>query len=292
MTAQKTTWTPCALCDRDTIHTILHSETESEYEYRVDISYEIAECCGCKNKSFRKVIYYIEEAYQTEENEWEVPEDVYTYPSILKGHKSLKEISLAPSIVQEIYKQSISAIKEGSDILAGIGLRATIESICNEQNIKGRTLENRIDNLAKGGLISVKDSERLHAIRFMGNDAAHEITATDQKSLIIALRIIEHLIINLYILDQAAEGLLQTIIKTYDQFKTFLDKKISSFPAGEELTLGRILGKDARRFHGYLKSHEQALIAEITTGSYKSLALGKYDTTSSAKEKFQHYIVQ
>ncbi|WP_140386550.1 DUF4145 domain-containing protein, partial [Vibrio parahaemolyticus] len=59
--------------------------------------------------------------------------------------------------------------------LAGIGFRATIEAVCNDQSIQGKELSTRINNLASNGLISKKDSTRLHSIRFLGNDAAHDI---------------------------------------------------------------------------------------------------------------------
>ena len=86
MTKPKIVWTPCCSCDRDTKHEVLFEASESEHDYRVDRDYQIVECCGCGTKSFRKVISYIEEAYQTGEDEWEVPQDVTTFPAILKDN--------------------------------------------------------------------------------------------------------------------------------------------------------------------------------------------------------------
>ncbi|WP_435635243.1 DUF4145 domain-containing protein [Pseudomonas solani] len=291
MTNKKIIWTPCSSCDRDTKHEILFEATESEYEYRSDLDFQVVECCGCGSKSFRKVYSWIEDAYKIEDNEWEVPQDITIYPPILKGHKKVHAIQKAPQIVRNIYEQSLDAIRSGSNILAGIGLRATVEAICNERGITGKNLEVRIDKLSKGGLVSQKDADRLHAIRFLGNDAAHEIQPADINSLLVALRIIESLIINLYILDNDAEEALETLITTYTQFEKFLSGKISKLKPGDELTLRKILERDVRRFHGYLKSHETQLIANIASGAYKSLSLGKVDNISGSKEKFQHFIV-
>lgn len=291
MAEEKTVLTPCGSCDRDTFHKILFTKDETEHEYHIEISYQVVECCGCRNRSFRKVVFDFESVYQISDDEWEVPQDITIYPGILKGHRSLPDINEAPDVVSKIYRQSLNAIKDGATILAGIGLRATIEAICNTEGISGRTLENRIDNLAKKGLVSQKDAERLHAIRFMGNDAAHEIQSNDQRSLIIALRIVEHLIVNLYILDQAANGVLDTIIKTYDEFIKLLNKKLEELNVGNELPLIKILGKDVRRFHGYLKSHETALISSIASGTYNKLSIGKVDSLSGSKEKFQHFVI-
>lgn len=283
--------TPCRACDRDTRHDVLANHVESEYDYRVDTHYQIVECRGCGTKSFRKRIRWIEEAYQVDDDEWDVPEDVVTYPRVLKGHQAVPDMDRVPSIVKEIYSQSVEAITAKSNVLAGIGLRATIEAICNERNVTGKSLEQRIDKLAKAGLVSANDADRLHAIRFLGNDAAHEIQAADPKSLLIALRIIENLIVSLYILDSDADGALETLIKTYSEFESLLNSKLSTAAKGDELPLARILGRDARRFHSYFKSHETQLIANIASGAYASLSIGKLDTFGGSKEKFQHFVV-
>lgn len=124
----------------------------------------------------------------------------------------------------------------------------------------------------------------------MGNDAAHNIQPADLGGLLIALKIVEHLIISLYILDHDADGVLETVIKTYDVFQKHLNEQLATIPQGNELPLLGILGRSARRFHGYLKSHEQTLISSITAGSYICLTLGKVDVVGSSKEKYQYYV--
>lgn len=283
---------PCAACDRETWHDILFQHVESEYGYRVDEMYFVVQCRGCKKVAFRKVIVDYESAYPTGEDEWEVPKEVFCYPSVLLGHKELLDVWGIPASVREVYRQSVYAIRDQSNILAGIGLRATIEAICNDQSISGRTLDKRIDSLSKNGLISQTDAERLHAIRFLGNDAAHEIRNTDVQSLLIALRIIEHLLLIIYILDGEADRKLETIIKSPVKFLDLLDAKLPGFAQGDEVPLAKLFGKDIRRFHGYLAKHEGHLIAQVQAGTYVKLALGKKDTYAGSKDKLQHFIVQ
>lgn len=290
-TPPKDVKTPCAACDRETWHAVLYAHVDSIYEYRMDTIHEVVQCRGCKTISFRKVIVDYENAYPIDDDEWEVPRDVSYYPSVLKGHRELDDIEDIPSPVQDIYAQAVHAIRDELNILAGIGLRATIEAICNEQKIVGRTLDKRIDGLAKGGLISQKDAERLHAIRFMGNDAAHEIQTVEPKNLLIALRIIEHLLVNIYILDGEADGKLDTIIKSPVKFIEFLDKKLLGFTKGDEVPLAKIFGKDVRRFHGYLSVHETHLLTEITSSKYTKLSVGKVDHFAGSKDKLQHFVV-
>lgn len=283
--------TPCSSCDRETWHEVLYAHVDSYYEYRMDTNHEVVQCRGCKTISFRKVVIDYENAYPIADDEWEVPKDILYYPSVLKGHRELEDIEDVPSPVQDIYAQAVHAIRDELNILAGIGLRATIEAICNEQKIVGRTLDKRIDGLAKGGLISQKDAERLHAIRFLGNDAAHEIQTVEPKNLLIALRIIEHLLVNIYILDSEADGKLDTIIKTQEKFIEILDKKLPVLAKGEEIPLAKIFGKDVRRFHGYLSTHESQLLNAIAAGTYTKLTVGKVDHFAGSKDKLQHFVV-
>ncbi|MEM5341600.1 DUF4145 domain-containing protein [Paraburkholderia azotifigens] len=291
MAANATVWSACSSCDRDTKHTVLHSKSESESEYRVETSYQIVECCGCGNVSFRRVVEDFEQGYQDEEGEWVHPADIVIYPGFLKGHKGLTDIHVVPVTIRSVYEQTLLAISHASSILAGIGLRAIIEAICNERKVTGRNLENRIDRLAKDGLISVREAERLHAIRFVGNDAAHEIHSPRSQQLLVALRIVENLITNVYLLDDAAESTLETIISTYPKFLEVLEKKIVGFQPTTEISLSQILGREGRRFHGYIKSHEATLKSNIGSGQYSKLKLGKLDSVNGSKEKHQHFIV-
>ena len=284
-------YSPCESCDRETWHEVLYQHAESEYEYRVDTFHQVLRCKGCKALSFRKVVVDYESSYPVDDGEWHVPKDIFDFPSVLKGHKKLGDLWEIPKLVREIYTQSLHAVRDGSNILAGIGLRATVEAICNEQSIQGRTLDKQIDGLAKAGLISQRDAERLHAIRFLGNDAAHEIRASSESNLLIALRIIDHLLVTLYVLDGDAGGSLDTIIRKPQNFVQVLDKKVATFKAGEEVPMAMIFGKDVRRLHGYLATHEAFLIAEIKCGNYAKLSLGKVDHYAGSKDKLQHFVI-
>jgi hypothetical protein len=289
---KKEVYHPCSSCNRETWHSILFSHLDSQFEYRVDTIHEVVQCCGCKTISFRKIVIDYESSYPIEENEWHIPQETYCYPSVLKDHKEFQDIWDLPDVVRNIYSQSLQAIKDNSNILAGIGLRATIEAICNEQNISGKNLDKRIDALARGGFISQKDADRLHAIRFLGNDAAHEIKTINGKNLLIALRIIEHLLINIYILDKDTDSSLDTIIKTSEHFIKFLNQKLVCINPGDEIPLAKVFGKDMRRFHTYFVAHEKHLISQINSGSFNKLSIGKLDNYANSKDKLQHFVVQ
>lgn len=110
-----------------------------------------------------------------------------------------------PHKSKRVYRETLKALSSGMPLLAAIGLRALIESICLEQKTKSRTLAKGIDELAANGLLSQRQAQFLHNHRFMGNLAAHEIEAPKPEHLIAALEIAETLLKTIYILPKIAE---------------------------------------------------------------------------------------
>lgn len=294
MTANKPTdcWSNCASCGRLTNHAILHQETKGPPpdDYPVYYHYQIVKCHGCHNLSFRRV----EEDYiagQVDDDGKAIPSvTTENYPRILEDHRDFRRLDVVPKIVRAIYQETINATKEGALTLAGIGFRAVIEAICNERGIKGRDLQRRIAGLAKAGMISVVEADRLHAIRFLGNDAAHEIKSPSSWSIRVVLRIVEHLIENIYILDSEAQGTLETVISTYDDFKSALQDALKEFPPGTEQPLTGFLGKTIRRLVEVFPAMEKQLEVEVAAGTFVDLKLGKLARIGSAPTPIQCYI--
>lgn len=281
----------CRYCGHDTNHSVLSEHTESSREeYSFDRAYQIVECLGCDRKSFRDVFEEIEHAYQISEDEWEVPTSIDVYPKFIKGHRSLDGDYYLPSLVGRIYKEVLLAFQEDALILAGLGLRGTVEAVCNDLAVSGRTLETRISKLATSGFISRKDAERLHGIRFMGNDAAHEIKRPKSEQLSVALRIVEHLLSSVYILEEEVQGNIDTLITEFSQFIELLDKKLVQFTPGDELPLVAILGRDIRRVKDSLVNLEPELITKIDAGELTSLSKGKVEKYNNSKSDLQHYV--
>jgi hypothetical protein len=282
----------CSECSKITNHDVLSEHSESHRdEYSCDIYYQIVQCKGCETKSFRKVFFDIEAAYPSYDDKWEVPEEITTYPKSVKGHKEFQDIYELPDIVRKIYSEILLALKEDAKVLAGLGLRAAVEAVCNDLKIPGRSLEVRINKLASGGYISKNDAERLHGIRFMGNDAAHDIKAPKDESLSVALQIVEHLVSSVYILEKKASGNIDTAISRYEVFQTMLNEKIKKYKTGDEYPIAKYFGKDLRRVKESIATLEQELKAKISSGDYKKLSVGKIDYYMGSKDQLQHFIV-
>jgi hypothetical protein len=82
---------------------------------------------------------------------------------------------LIPVSVWKIYKEAIDALNANIRTLAGVGLRATVEAVCLNNNIRDGTLETKIDELAKHNLLTAAQAELLHEERYLGNAALHEL---------------------------------------------------------------------------------------------------------------------
>lgn len=279
----------CVRCRRPTNHQVEASKVQQgdPSEYHFVYTHSIIRCMGCDKRSFREVYEDFENGYPDDEHGWCVPQDIELFP---KGRKGTLELAYIPVLVRNIYSETCSAFAEGALTLAGIGFRATIEAICNDHNVSGKELSTRIGNLATQGLISKRDSARLHAIRFMGNDAAHDIVVPSKSSLTAALLIIEHLITTVYLIDKhQADGGLHSVIEKYEDFELVLSKKIKDYQSGESHPISKFFGKDVRRLHGGNKKFESELNARIGRGAFSKLKLGKIATYAGSPDPLQHY---
>ncbi len=267
---EKTLWSYCAKCLQQTKHASLYKKMvkeEDEYmSYGAHLFY-VLECNGCEEISFRKDYHNYMNTYQDIEGKDKYTIESKVYPSQLENHQILQPLHILPKKVRNVYEQTILAFKGESKLLAGVGFRAVIEAICLEENIKGSNLEQKINNLAKNRLITEKEAERLHSIRFLGNDSVHEIEIPSDEKLYMVLDVVEHLLKNLYIIDINIYGLLDTIIKEYMQFEFLLLRCArEQYRPGDIKTLKEILGKHVRRVTGDLTLYEKAFIEKISNG--------------------------
>lgn len=285
-------YSPCVKCKRETRHkTVVETVTQGDSEYQFYESHGVIECQGCEKRAFRYFFRDIEQAYPISDSEWECPETIEYYPKYNPAHVEIDHIARIPDIVGEIYLESMLAVQAGALTLAGLGLRGTIEAVCNDREIKGRDLASRITKMATQGLISNKDAARLHAIRFLGNDAAHDIKKPSEMQMSVAIKIINHLIQSVYLLELEMARKLDTIIDAPAEFEKLLDKHVAEFSAGDEFPLAKFLGKDIRRLGDGASKLEAHLLAKIADGSYTKLSVGKVDKHAGSKNDFQHFVV-
>jgi Domain of unknown function (DUF4145) len=200
---------PCLTCTGKTDHSVLASVDMNGEDgtgmciFYWDKTYQVIQCLGCKTVSFREDHSHSAEDYDYDEDDQQVyPNNEELYPSRIEGRRMIDEDYYLPSKIRQIYKETLLALINRAPILAGMGMRALLESVCKEKNADGRDLFHQIDNLTQKGILTPTAAEILHKIRTLGNAAAHEVKPHSDKQLGIAMDIVEHLLKDVYILPR------------------------------------------------------------------------------------------
>jgi len=210
----KTVMEPCSTCGRPTKHLVLkaveysHGLRDGRAAFDAWETHQVIECQGCQTVGFRHVHEDSEDLEPNEDGDALVPvSTIKLYPSRVAGRRELENAYLLPSTIRKIYDETREALGSGLLVLAGIGLRALVEAVCNERQAAGRNLEERIDALISQGVLTASGAEILHSLRLMGNTAAHEVKPHPVDDLIIGLDVVEYVLNGTYLLPQLASTL-------------------------------------------------------------------------------------
>lgn len=208
---KKEIWAPCATCGRLTAHEALSQVDVGDASPDDDIQWHselyTIKCGGCKTVSFCEESTNSEDCYQGEDGGIEYAVTQKVYPGRVAGRPLLDGYYRLPHGVAQIYKQTHEAICYKENILAGIGLRAIVEAVCEEKAATGSDLVKRIDDLINKGVTTPSGASILHNIRLMGNASAHEVKANSEEELTTALEVVEHLLLGVYLIPQKADKL-------------------------------------------------------------------------------------
>lgn len=173
----------CQECLKPTQHDLLHSTDMPNVEWNE--KYQVVQCMKCETLSFRRIIFTNYE------------EKIDLYPSRIKGRKKL-HLEFIPPTIEQIYGEIHLALSNKLLIIATTGMRTLIELICKNQNSKAKNLKDKIDDLVKMHLLTLKNANNLHKLRDFGNDAAHDANIQSENTLNKCMDIIEHLLKDIY----------------------------------------------------------------------------------------------
>lgn len=263
----------CRLCKQETNHDVLysHKEHSTDDSYFWEKEYMIVKCRGCDSISHCDAI--IDECFvETNDDGYDyIPTTYHVIPNPKEEIHSIRGIDL-PEDIRQIYEETINSINSNNLILESAGCRATIEAICNHENISGANLEKKINNLLRNNIITQKDRDHLHAIRFIGNDSIHELKAFDLNDIIIVGEIINTILTSLYVIHHKFLKLSVKPISSYEEFIKTLDGCLDKCNIGDSGTLQDFLREERRIIQDDLKDFETKLISDIDSGNYKRLA--------------------
>ncbi|MDO9312314.1 DUF4145 domain-containing protein [Nitrosomonas sp.] len=200
----------CSKCKRVNKHLVLSSVDVSgenwfgENSLQYWSEYQVIMCQGCETTTFRSTSQNTEDWDFVDHETVEYNQTVNLYPSRSEGRNPLKDVYLLPPNVQRIYEETIKAINNDQPVLAGIGIRAIVETVCKDKNSPGSNLVQKINGLVFQGVLSPDGATILHKIRTLGNDSAHEVKPHKAEQLGLALDVCEHLFQDVYVLPYYA----------------------------------------------------------------------------------------
>lgn len=199
----------CTQCAGKTAHVALATVDVSGGDDHVDWrdSHQLIQCLGCKTLSYRVGSSHSEDYFHDEDGEAVYPEAEKLYPARLIGTRGLgDEIYYLPPKVRQVYEETLTALSSTAPILAAIGLRALVETVCKAKGAEGGDLYSKIDSLVENRVLTPAGASILHKIRTLGNAAAHEVKPHTERQLSLALDIVEHLLRDVFILPKQVEA--------------------------------------------------------------------------------------
>ena len=202
---------PCVKCSGRTMHEVVvsvdQSGTESKYDFSWYQAYQIIRCKGCKTLSYRETSETSEDYIQIGEDEYEWQGSEKLFPSRIEGRKDLGDDAIyLPSDLRRIYKETVDALTNNFPVLAGIGLRAIVETVCKEKSASGGDLYTKINDLASRNVLTPSGANILHKVRTLGNKAAHEVMPHTLAQLSLAMDVVEHMLKDVYIFPKLVEN--------------------------------------------------------------------------------------
>ena len=188
-------WLYCRECRRNTTHqldfeiqSVERPKRDDEPPMDVDWIWQLLGCRGCGTRCLRA-------GWKVEpQDPWEWTQ----YPADSDTRDTKVARFYLPATIWDLYDQTIKARNVNALTLATAGLRATVEAVCVDQNVRGPNLKEKIDDLAQNGKLTAEAASYLHQHRYLGNEAVHDMAAPPKEEFEIALEILEHLLSSLY----------------------------------------------------------------------------------------------
>ena len=199
----------CNHCKTSTEHRTVVEATvvdeDCDGEVFVISTYRIVECAGCHYVSFMDYSLFSED-----EDFWQKTEStkqkVYIYPILEEGALTESQLSqlqfVLPDKVKAIYEETLTAIKNKLFIIAGIGLRAILDTVCRERKIgqARQPLAARLQIMCDINLITEQEKTVLSTVKDLGNDSAHEGKSLNAYEVESVLLTVEYLLGKIYLL--------------------------------------------------------------------------------------------
>lgn len=199
----------CNTCKGETNHDVKSTHDQSYHEefedhgqrflgYYEETEFRFLVCRGCDSAT-------LQEKWTCSGMHDHNGDDVYSYNYHPKrknlGEREAKKFHHVDKKLNDSYKEIITAFQQGLGIVTAMGVRALLEGICVIEGIDDNVawgLAKKIEKLK--GAPNIPDSiiDGLNGLKFIGDDAAHRLNATDKYTLSLSIDLLESLLTHLY----------------------------------------------------------------------------------------------
>ncbi len=202
----------CNHCKLRTKHELIatHASEYTEWDatddedfpiYTEDFEWNLWKCRGCETALLQKKTHF----HGNEDAQGNPVHSFEYFPARSEFSYKERHFLKLPSQIAVIYKESCASYNAKLPLLCAGGLRALMEAICRNKNAPGNNLYQRIDGLKT--LLPESLVQNLHSLRYLGNDALHELKPPAMSDLRLGLEILGDLMNYFYDLDYKASSL-------------------------------------------------------------------------------------
>lgn len=193
-------------------------------EIKMEGDYRFWICSGCDTATMQWAISNDTDILPYDKDPHElIMTSFYPERKSIKDKVTAKHYKSLSKNLYDIYKEVIAAYNNKQNILRSMGIRALVEGICVQQGISGKeaiNLQKKIDLLGTRNIVPGHIANELHTFRFMGNEAAHELSASTTEELQIAIKVVEDLLNFLYEVRYELETSITRLADVYRNKKT------------------------------------------------------------------------
>ena len=199
----------CAKCGGFTQHVIIGSASEEgniEDPFEAwSERHEMVQCCGCRSVSMRHTF---------ESPSEEEPTITYTHKERPKNYAPVPYWTLGfepefnvPSRVCDLVAESHTAHHYGLYRVAGMGIRAALESVMRDKVGDKENFRKYIEAFRECGYLSLRDDGMVNTVIEAGHAASHRGWNPTSENILTALEILDALIVKIYHHEPRAERL-------------------------------------------------------------------------------------
>jgi len=201
----------CPYCNEKTLFLPIDNNFKDlilDYSYCTNHDHEAKHLClkKCSNPDCNQVVafLFLLNANITGcdiDGEPEYEQDI-VYIKTLPEVDNIVYIEHVPANINNSFYEAQKCFQTGCYMASAVMIRKTLEELCEDKKIKGKNLEQKINNLISANLIPEELGNDLHELRELGNDGAHiELKNFDKisnKEVKAAIEAVKSVLIMLY----------------------------------------------------------------------------------------------